>query len=85
MCVVVVQIAVVSLRAFWHVSCHGHSDHFQPALLKLLAFSSKVVNGLGLRESEVGGQVSGPGAVVHRIAQEGDGTLGLHILRSIQR
>lgn len=85
MCVVVVQagIAAVGLRAFWHLSCHCHSNHLQPALLKLLTFRSKVVDGLGLREAEAGGWVCGPGAVFHGIAQEGDGTLGLHVLKRV--
>lgn len=85
LCVVVVHrvgIAAVGLRAIWHLTLHCHPDHFQPALLKLLCFSSKVVDGLGLREAEVGGRVCGLGAVIHRIAQEGDSTLGLHVLRS---
>lgn len=86
LCVVVVHhvgVAAVGLRAFRHLSRHCHSNHFQPALLKVLTFCSKVVDGLGLREAEGGRRVCGPGAVVHRIAQEGDSTLGLHILRRV--
>lgn len=83
LCVVVVQagIAVVGLRAFRHLSCHCHSNHLQPALFKLLTFCSKVVDGLGLSEAEAGWWVRGPGAVINGIAQEGDSTLGLHILK----
>lgn len=84
LCVVVVHhvgTAVVGLRALWHLSRHCHANHLQPALLELLAFGSKVVDGLGLREAEAGRRVRGPGTVIHRVAQEGDRTLGLHVLR----
>lgn len=85
--VVVVQvcIAVVGLLALWHISRHCHSNHLQPALLQLLTFSSKVMDGLGLREAEAGWRVHGPGAVFHGIAQEGDGALRLHVLRRVCR
>ncbi len=83
LCVVVVHhvgIAAVGLRALWHLSRHRHPNHFQPALLKVLTFSNEAVDGLGLREAEDGRRVCGPGAVIHTIAQEGDSTLGLHVL-----
>lgn len=84
LCVVVVHhvgIAAVGMVAFRHLSRHCHSNHLQPALLDILIFSIKVVDGLGLRETESGRRVCGPGAVIHRISQEGDSTLGLYILR----
>ncbi|KAF3854550.1 hypothetical protein F7725_022605 [Dissostichus mawsoni] len=67
--------------ALRHLPPHRHSDDFQPALLELLGFSGKAVDGLGLGEAEDGGGVCGPGAVVHIVAQQGDGALGLHVLR----
>lgn len=81
--VVQVDIAAVGRRAFRHLSRHCQSYHLQPALLKLLTFSGKVVEGLGLREVEAGWRVRGPGTVIHRITQEGDSTLGLHVLRRV--
>lgn len=87
LCAVVVQvdIAAVGRRAFRHLSRHCQSYDLQPALLKLLTFSGKVVEGLGLREVEAGWRVRGPGTVIHRITQEGDSTLGLHVLRRVVR
>lgn len=81
--VVQVRIAAVGLLALGHISRHRHSNHLQPALLQLLAFGSEVMDGLGLREAEAGRRVHGPGAVFHRIAQEGDGALCLHVLRRV--
>lgn len=83
--VVVVQAAAVGLGGFRLFSRHRHADHLQPALLHLLALSSKVVDGLGLRQAKAGGGVGRPNAVVHRVAQERDGALGLHILRRVRR
>lgn len=88
LCVVVIHhacIAAIGLRAIWHLSRHCHSNDFQPALLKLLSFSSKVVDGLGLGETEAGRSVCGPDAIIHRITQEGDCTLGLHVLGRVVR
>lgn len=78
-------IAPIGLRVFWKISSHCHSNKFQPALLKFLAISSKVVDVLGLRETEAGRRISRPGAVVHSITQQGDGALRLDILRGRPR
>lgn len=83
--VVVVQVAAVGLGGFRLFSRHRHADHLQPALLHLLALSSKVVDGLGLRQAKASRGVGRPNFVVHRVAQERDGALGLHILRSVCR
>lgn len=85
--VVVVQndIAAIGRRAFRHLSRHCQPYHLQPALLKLLTFGCKVVEGLGLREAEAGWRVRRPGNVIHRITQEGYSTLGLHVLRRVAR
>lgn len=83
LCVVVfhhVWAVAIGRLAFWHLSCHCHSNDFEPALLKLLTLRSKVVDRLGLWETEAGRSVCGSGAVVHSVTQEGDRTLGLHIL-----
>lgn len=76
-----VCVAPIALWAFWHLPCHRHSNDFQPALLVFVRFSSKVVDGLGLGKAEAGWRVCGPGALIHRVSQEGDGRLGLHVLR----
>lgn len=83
--VVQIDIAAIGRRAFRHLSRHCQSYHLQPALLQLLTFSCKVVEGLGLREAEAGWRVRRPGTVIHRITQEGYSTLGLHVLRRVAR
>lgn len=84
LCVIVVHpvcVAPIVLWAFWHLSCHCHPNDFQPALLVLLRFSSEVVDRLGLGNAEAGWRVRGPCALIHRVTQEGDGRLGLNVLR----
>lgn len=82
--VVVVQhvgTVAVGLRPLRLLSGYCHSNHFQPSLLKLLRFCSKVVDGLGLGKAEACRRVCGSGAVIHRITHQRDAALGLHILR----
>lgn len=79
--VVIRHAAAIGLGTFRYLSPHRHSNYFQPALLKFLGLSSKVVGGLGLGDVEACRWVCGPGGVVHRITHQGYGALCFYILR----
>lgn len=68
-----------------HLPCHGQTDDLEPALFEVVALGGEAVEGLGLGETEAGGRVCRPGAVVHEVAQQRDGGLGLHILEGRER
>ena len=71
----------VGRRSFRHLSGHRQPHDPEPALLQLLRLSGEAVDGFGLGETEAGRRVGGPGAVLHAVAQQGDGALGFHVLR----
>lgn len=71
----------VGRRAFGDLARHRHADHSDPPQLELLGLGDEAVDGLGLGEPEAGRGVRGPGAVLYAVAQQGDGALGLHVLR----
>lgn len=79
----VVHVGSVSVSqwAFGHLPRHCHADDFEPPQLELLGLGGKAVDRLGLGEPEAGRGVRGPGTVLYGVAQQGDGALGLHILR----
>lgn len=76
---------IVGHLGLWHLPSHSHPDHLEPALFQLFALGHEAVDRLGLGQTEAGWRVGRPGAVLHRVAQQRDGGLGLHILREGRR